>query len=380
MRIFVVSGIFHPEPGGPATYLYRLLPELQARGHDVHVLTFGGGPAGDCGDYPYPLRRVPRRLLPVRMAHYACAAWREMRHADLVFANSLGLPLIGGSRVPRVLKVVGDLAWERAINKGWIPPNEDIDSFQTGRYGWRVRLIQAQRAREVRRVDRIIVPSRYLRDMVIGWGAPPERVQVIPNALAPHAQASPITQADAREALGLGAEPLLLTVARLVRWKGIDHLIGALPHVPDARLLVAGDGPDEARLRGLAAKAHVAERVTFLGRVPRERMALYFRAADYTVLYSGYEGLSHVLLESLLAGTPVIASDKGGNPEIVTHDTNGMLVPYVDHAALVETLRVALSGDTRERLAAHTSEGLERFQWSSLVAQTVALLEDTCTS
>lgn len=377
MRIFVASGIFHPEPGGPASYLYRLLPELQARGHVVRVLTFGDGPAAG---YPYSLRRVPRRALPLRWAQYARAAWDEMRRADGVFLNSLGLPLIGGGGVPRVLKVVGDLAWERAVNKGWIAPTEDVDAFQGGRYPWRVRLLQAQRAREVRRADRVIVPSRYLRDMVIGWGAPPERVHVIYNALPPGAQTVRLTQAEARAALGLGAGPLLLTAARLVSWKGIDPLIRALPAVPKAHLLVAGEGPDEARLRALAAAEEAGGRVTFLGRVPRERLALYFRAADFTVLYSGYEGLSHVLLESLQAGTPLIASDKGGNPEIVAHGVNGLLVPYPDTAALAAALRDALSGETRARLAAQTGAGLERFAWETLVAQTAALLEATCTS
>jgi len=377
MRIFVASGIFHPEPGGPATYLYRLLPEVQARRHTVRVLTFGNGPATG---YPYPLRRIPRRALPLRWADYARAAWREVRRADVVFVNNLGLPLIGGGSIPRVLKVVGDLAWERAVNKGWIAPTEDVDAFQQGRYPWRVRLLQAQRAREVRRADRVIVPSRYLRDMVIGWGAPPERVHVIYNALPPDTESASLSQAEARAALGLGAEPLLLTVARLVPWKGIDHLIRALPAVPEARLLVAGDGPDEGRLRALAGSEGLAVRVTFLGRVPRERLALYFRAADYTVLYSGYEGLSHVALESLGAGTPVIASDKGGNPELVAHGVNGLLVPYPDTRALAETLRVAFSGETRARLAAHTGDGLERFAWEALVAQTVAVLEGVCTS
>lgn len=377
MHIFVASGIFHPEPGGPATYLHRLLPELQARGHTVRVLTFGDGPTAG---YPYPLRRIPRRALPVRWTEYARAAWGEVRRADVLFANSLGLPLAGGGGVPRVLKVVGDLAWERAVNKGWIAPTEDVDAFQSGRYPWRVRLLQAQRAREVRRADRVIVPSRYLRDMVIGWGAPPERVHVIYNALPPDAQTASLTQAEARAALGLGTEPLLLTVARLVPWKGIDHLIRALPAVPEARLLVAGEGPDEARLRALAAAEGVGGRVMFLGRVARERLASFFRAADYTVLYSGYEGLSHVLLESLQAGTPVIASDKGGNPEIVVHGRNGLLVPYVSVDALAETLRGALSGETRAQLAAHSGDGLERFTWATLVAQTVAVLEDVCTS
>jgi glycosyltransferase involved in cell wall biosynthesis len=378
MHIFVTSGIFHPEAGGPATYLYRLLPDIVARGHHVRVLTFGDAPTAG---YGYPLTRIPRRALPVRWLDYARAARPEIARADLIFINSLGLPLVGAGRKPRVLKVVGDLAWERAVNKGWLPPSEDIDVFQRGRYPLRVRMLQAQRAREVQRMDRIIVPSNYLRDMVIGWGAPPERVQVITNALAPDAQASTISPADARTQLGLDADaPLLLTVARLVPWKGIDHLIRAIRAVPDVRLIVAGEGPDETRLRAITEAEEVTGRVTFLGRVARERLGLYFRAADYTVLYSGYEGLPHTLLESLLAGTPVIASDKGGNPEVVRHDENGLLVPYIDQAALTETIRVALGGDTRARLATQTGAGLERFRWASLVDETVGLLESLCTS
>lgn len=377
MRIFVAAGIFHPESGGPATYLYRLLPEFQARGHEVRVLAFGEGPVAD---YSYPLKRIPRRALPLRWLDYARAALAEQRRADCVFINSLGLPLVGRRSVSRVLKVVGDLAWERAVNRGWIAPTDDIDAFQVRRDGWRVELLKMQRAREVLRMDRIIVPSDYLRRMVIGWGAEPERVEVIYNALAPDAHAIALSQAEARAQLGLESGPLLLTVARLVPWKGIDHLIRALRHVPDVRLLVAGDGPDEVRLRALAASEGVAARVQFLGRVPREQMPLYLRAADYTALYSGYEGLSHVLLESLLAGTPVIASDKGGNPEVVRHNVNGLLVSYIDPDALAAVLESAFAGDTRARLATNTAHDLDRFNWDTLVARTIALLERLCTS
>jgi glycosyltransferase involved in cell wall biosynthesis len=232
----------------------------------------------------------------------------------------------------------------------------------------------------VQRADRVIVPSRYLRAVVLGWGARPDRVQVIYNALAPDAQASSLTQAEARATLGLDAGPLLLTAARLVPWKGIEPLIRAIGPLPEVRLLVAGDGPSEASLRALAAAEGVAERVTFLGQVPHERLGLYFRAADYTALYSGYEGLPHVLLESLLAGTPVIASDKGGNPEVVRHGENGLLVPYANVEALTEAIRAALSGDTRARLAARSSEGMDRFGWAAMVEATIRLLEEACTS
>ena len=372
MRLFVATGIFHPEPGGPATYLFRLLPALQARGHDVRLLTFGDAPAEG---YPYPVTRIPRRALPVRFADYARVARPLAEWSDLVFANSLGLPLIGLPRRPRALKVVGDLAWERAINRGWIPPTEDIDAFQVRRYDRRVMLLKRQRAREVRCADAVIVPSEYLRRMVVGWGAPPEWVHVIYNALAPDAAASTRSQDEARAALGLPPGPLLLTVARLTAWKGVDALLRALARVPDVRLLIAGDGPEEARLCALASTLGLGERARFLGRVDRAALADYFRAADYTALYSGYEGLPHVLLESLLSGTPVIASDKGGNPEIVRHDENGLLVPYGDEDALTAALEAAFSGETRARLAAGTGAGLERFGWAAMVERTAALLE-----
>lgn len=381
MRLFVASGIFHPEPGGPATYLRHLLPALSAQGHDIRVLTFGD-PASDPSpdEHPYPVTRIPRRALPLRMAHYARAARPLARWSDVIFLNSLGLPLIGGRGRPRALKVVGDLAWERAVNKGWIPPTDDIDVFQTRRYPVRVEMLKQQRAREVCRVDQIIVPSDYLRRMVIGWGAPPDRVRVIYNAISPGTTAAAVSMDDARRQLQLPDGPLLLAAARLVPWKGIDTLIQVVAARPAIRLVVAGDGPDAPRLHALAARHGAGDRVRFLGRVARDRMPLYFRAADYFVLYSGYEGLPHVVLESLLAGTPVIASDKGGNPEVVRHQHNGLLVPYADPDALSAAVDEAFSGDMRARLAAHTGDGLARFQWETLVTQTTALLEGLCAS
>jgi glycosyltransferase involved in cell wall biosynthesis len=369
MRLFVASGIFHPESGGPATYLYELLPDLQRRGWDVRALSYGNGPVDS---YPYPLRRIPRQTLPLRLARYALAARPLAAWADLIYLHTLGLP-VPRSRAPRVLKIVGDQAWERAIRRGWIPPTEDIDQFQSKRCRGIVAAQQAFRSREVRNTDGIIVPSYYLRQMVEGWGVPPERVHVIYNALPPEEMAD-ITQAEARHQLGLGDAPLLLTVARLTPWKGVDHLITALRSVPEVRLLVAGDGEEAPRLKQMAHEYTLGERVTFLGRVPRKQIALYMKAADYTVLYSGYEGLSHTLLESLRAGTPVIASDKGGNPEVVQHGVNGLLVPYVNVEALAAALAEAFQPGRRAALAAHTASGMERFDFRVMVEQTNQVL------
>lgn len=346
------------------------MPELQRRGWHIRALAYGDSPLRD---YPYPLTRIPRRALPLRLAHYALAARPLLRWADVIYLHTLGLPLLGG-KAPRVVKIVGDQAWERAVRKGWIPPTEDIDAFQTRRYGGRADAGKAARSREVRSMDGVIVPSEYLKRMVIGWGVDESKVRVIYNALPPDLPEINLTQREARARLGLDDAPLLLTAARLMAWKGVDHLIAALKHIPEIRLLVAGDGPELDTLRRQASSAGLAERVGFLGRVGWEQMPLYLRAADYVALYSGYEGLSHTLLESLRVGTPVIASDKGGNPEVVQYGVNGLLVPYVDHDALVETLRGAFAAGKRDQLAANTQIGIERFDFQTMVAQTDAAL------
>jgi glycosyltransferase involved in cell wall biosynthesis len=372
MNLFIPTGIFHPDSGGPATYLYRFLPELQARGHRVRVLTFG---EGDTDGYPYPLTRVSlRQGLIKRRRAYLEHYQREAGNAHLIYINNLGLPR-STAAAPQVIKVVGDYAWERAVNRGWVAPETDIDQFQTSFQNPLVQYLKWSRAREVRQVARVIVPSEYLRRMVIGWGAPPERVQVIYNALETAHYPQQGAMGTLRRELGLEENrQYLLTAARLTAWKGVDYLIRALPHVPNFHLLIAGDGPQLAILQQLAAGVAPGQ-VTFLGKVPHERMGKTMGAADYFILYSGYEGLSHVLLEALSAGTPLLASDRGGNPEVVRDGWNGLLIKHPDLDALMKVLKTASSPELRAKLAANAGAGLEKFSWSALVDQTVAALE-----
>lgn len=375
-NLFIASGIFHPESGGPATYLHHIAPHLQAAGWDVRLLTYGTPRDDDATHYPYPVTRIERDALPVRTSAYARAAWPLMRWADLVYIHSFMLPLprLPFDRTPRVMKIVGDGAWERAVRKGWVSAHSDIDTFQLTRQrhpmaAWNART----RRREVRSLDAVIVPSNYLKRMAVRWGAPSPRVHVVYNALPPAQQTVAMSQAVARAALSWDDAPTVLAPARLVPWKGIDTFIEALADVPDVRLFVAGDGEQRSAWEALAVSQGVADRVTFLGRVPHERVALMMRAADYVGLYSGYEGLSHVLLESLRVGTPVIASDKGGNPEVITHGHNGLLVRYKSTDALREALREAFADGTRAKLAAHASIG-EPFTYKRMVADTLDVL------
>jgi glycosyltransferase involved in cell wall biosynthesis len=367
-RLMIATGIFHPEAGGPATYLHEILPALQARGWQPDVLTYGDAPVSG---YPYPVERIPRRALPLRLLHYWWQAGARAAAADLIYAHTIDLPVRWGN-TPRIIKIVGDQAWERCIRRGWVPANTGVDEFQHGAFGALVQRQRLSRERQVQAFDGVIVPGEYLKAMVSGWNVPAERIHVIYNALPALPDHLPQGQAQARQMLGWDEQPVVLTAARLEAWKGVDHLIRALDAVPDVRLIVAGDGPELARLQALAAES--GRRVTFTGRLPREQLYLAMQAADYFALYSGYEGLSHTLLEALRMGTPVLASDKGGNPEVVTAGINGLLVPHVNLEALREALREAFSGTRRAELAAGSAHGMERFGFERMVSETDRIL------
>ena len=381
MRIAVTTGTFHPDSGGPPTYLHRLGRELGERGHALRLLTFG---ERSPEVYPYPVTRVSRRLpLAPRLSLYTLHAARVCAWADVVFASDYGLPatlLRLVIRRPVVLKVVGDFAWESAVRRRLIPPSTSIDAFQNAPKGPAGAGLAAIQRFYATRADRVIVPSAYLAGLVRGWGVDPDRVRVIHNAVDVEAFDRSPSPDDARRALGLDG-PVLLTIARLTAWKGVDHairVVAALGASHNLQMVHCGEGPEESRLKALAAELGVADRVQFHGRVPRARVPLYLSAADIFVLYSGYEGLPHVVLEAMAARVPVIVSDRGGNVEVVEHGQTGIVVPWDRPAHLTSAVANVLSDPSlRDALAGRARAAVEsRFGWSRLVEQTTRVFEE----
>ncbi len=380
MRIAVVSGTFHPEPGGPPAFLYRLLPELVRRGHSVEVVTYGEADAPR--DYPYRVTRISRcQPIPLRLLGLARAVFSAGRRAEAFFVSDYGLPVALANlflRRPIILKNVGDFAWEFSTRHGWIPHGQTVDQFQTAPHS-----LRSPRVKLLRRVQRwytgaasvVVAPSHYSARLVVGWGIPAAKIKVIYNALDP-AISLPSLEA-ARAQLALGSGPVLLTVARLAPWKGIDGLIRALPVIrqqfPAARLVIVGDGPERAALQAQAAP--LGQAVQFTGALPPAQVWQHLRAADVFVLFSTYEGLPHTVLEAMQAGTPVVVSDAGGNVEVVTGGETGWVVPSSDERALAAAILEALGNPARAAARAEAaSRSLSRFSWETMVDEYEAVL------
>lgn len=146
-----------------------------------------------------------------------------------------------------------------------------------------------------------------------------------------------------RDQLGLPRDrPVLATVGALIPRKGQAFVIEALAQLPDAILLLAGKGHDEARLRALAARLGVADRVRFMGAVPHGELPILLNAADVFVLPSSSEGLANAWVEALACGTPVVTTPIPGAQELITDPSWGRLAAR-DSAVIADAVREVLA-------------------------------------
>lgn len=372
MKVLMTTGVFPPDIGGPATYVSQIARALAARGHAVTVVTLSE--RMDAHEAPLPVQvvRLARRTFkPWRWIRTVGKLWQLGRQADVLFVNGLAMEAALANfllRKPMVQKVVGDLAWEQAVNRGWV--SDVFEVFQTRRYGFKVALLKALRTWWTRRAGLVIVPSRYLARWVARWGVPEERLAVIYNALEPLERVEP-------SEVPLPTPLKIATVGRLVVWKRIDQVIAAVAACREAGLLIVGDGPERARLEALSHSLGVADRVHFAGPRSREETLRLLAACDGFVLNSTYEGCPHTLLEAMGLGLPVVATAAGGTPEVVQHGLNGWLVEPSDDTALREALARFVPSRAAGRLFPHqASEIMRRFDFPTMVGHTERLLRD----
>jgi glycosyltransferase involved in cell wall biosynthesis len=171
--------------------------------------------------------------------------------------------------------------------------------------------------------------------------ARPDRVQFMPNGLdLEHFRPDPVEREAARVSLGVGGRFVWLAAGRIEEAKDYPNLLRAVAALadrrPDVLLLIAGQGTLEGEVRALAVELGLAERVRFLG--IRPDIASLMNAADAYAMSSRWEGMPLVLQEAAAVGLPVVATDVGGNAEVVCQGESGYLVPAKDPPALAAAM------------------------------------------
>jgi glycosyltransferase involved in cell wall biosynthesis len=222
--------------------------------------------------------------------------------------------------------------------------------------------------------DAVITVCQALKDTLVNLGVPEKKVRVLRNGVDLKAF-HPVDRQSCRARLGLNGTTLL-SVGHLVERKGHHLAIEALAELPGVRLLIAGDGEERGALQSLAGKIKVVDRVTFLGAVPQQELKHYYSAVDALVLASSREGWANVLLEAMACGTPVIATNVWGTPEVVRSREAGVLMEERSARALVQAY-ARLFADYPSHDA--TRRYAEQFGWEDTTRGQLALFSEILT-
>lgn len=294
MIILIATGLYPPESGGPATYSKLLNDRLPALGFKVKVLPFS------------TVRHLPK---VVRHLAYFFACLRQASGVQIIYAQdpvSVGVPAYLAALLMNkkfMVRLGGDYAWEQARQRHGV--HDELDSFQSKRYGVRTEALRSLQRFVVRRARAVVVPSEYMRAIVGKWTDPAKVHRIYSSITLP-----PPVELPADRPNGF----LVLSIARPVPWKGLEGLARAV-------------GRDSSWT------------LKILNNLPYPQAMGWLKAADVFVLNSTYEGLSHLLVEAMSLGTPVIATRVGGNPELITDDETGLLVPAKDDDALYAAIK-----------------------------------------
>ena len=301
--------------GGSERHLLTLLSALAAKGVDVRFVGIdipGAGPFyEELEQAKVPFTRLPG---PWRLASAVRRERPSLVHTHLVHADVYGA-LVPGMRI--------------------VSTKHNPDPFRTG--PWRF----AERAL-ARRAARIIAISEAVRRFSIeDVGLPAGKIEVVHYGL----DKLPVAWAENPPLAIVEGAPLLLCVARLAPQKGVDVAVRALSTIPDAILLVLGEGPERERLETLARELGVAKRLLMPGRVGD--IAALYRRCDVVVHPARWEGFGLAMLEAMLAAKPVVAARAASAPELVVDDVTGALVPPDDPVALAAAVRRLLADPSR---------------------------------
>ena len=384
MRICLVNALFHPFSGGVEKHMYELSRELVRQGVDVTVVTarIRGTPAYEeidgvrvhripCleirapGLYPPPLIVAPGFVRHLKKLD-------DQYHFDIIHLQNRFFPDFDTAALycrwkkkPFMMTIhnarpvgialpvtVGGLAYDWLIGR------------------WPFAL-----------ADRIIAVSEWVRGDIAKYRIDPGKIVPVHNGIDVR-EFRPSEARELRAKYGIGDDPMLLFVGRMITQKGLPYLIDAMPLVlkehPRTKLFLVGRGNALKGLKSKVAAMGLEKSVIFSGYLSEEQLKEAYGTCDLFVLPSVWEVLPIAVLEAMSAAKPVVCTDAGGDREMVRDGVNGYVVPMRDSRALAEKVNLVLSdADMRGRMGAASRRiAEEEFDWKLIAAQTKLVYEE----
>ena len=370
MKILLVSGVYPPQIGGPSAQTEQIAKALIARGIKVKVVTYGDRRLSKLvGGIPVTfIDGSPRLGLIDKIFRngqvFFDLIWiiKDFQPTVLHMQTvSFNLSIIAGiaaklNRTPALIKFSSDLVWDR-INRDKLVGNsvsnivnpiqklsiwmlELIQKFLLSNYDcvWATTLVYKERL-----IDKFFVRDR--------------KILLLPNFIDLQRFETVAAKRNSRDSKqksensSYSKNIVLLTVSRLIPWKGIEVCLEAISHLGDlpVSLRIVGNGAPnyESSLRELAQRLEISERVEFMGAVPPSKIAEEYQKADLFVLASYFEAFGIVLVEAMAAGIPIVATNAGGIPMVVEDGVSAKLVPAGDALSLANAIRSLVTSEEK---------------------------------
>ena len=377
MKICMLSIDFLPGIGGIAAHVYELSKALVKEGNDVFVLTgkknFNDEKYEDIDGVKIYRTYFPRLRL-IWIPVYALPTWLELgslinnKGIDIIHYHNILPDALIAKFKPKVPKV------QTEHSSGF------LKAIETGEHKRVYRWLLSD-------ADHIIGPSQELVDNFIDLGINPTKTSYIPNGVDTEKFTPRVKGREIREKYKIKPdEKVILCPRRLELKNGVWYLIKAITHIiqknSNARCLIVGDGLEMAKLKLEATRLAVAERVLFAGRVPNSEMPKYYAASDIAVLPSLKEATSIAGLEAMATGKPLVGTNIGGIPQIITDGETGILVPPRNPEELAYAIVSLLNDDgkrTRMGLKARNRAETE-FSWQIIARKTQNIYDEAAKS
>lgn len=377
MKICLVNAFFHPYKGGTEKHMYELGKRV-ARKEDIFVYTsrLEGTKAHEvfegmkiyrteAGLYKMPLIYPPPLALARNVKKEIAALDNEFGF-DIFHLHGRWYPDFGYiGKYAKGKKKLFMMTLHNARPVGISHAITVLGTLFDMVYG--KNLLKA--------ADRIIAVSRFVKEDIAKYGIDKEKIEVIHNGVDTNFFKP--SKKTFKEKYADKFDTLFVYLGRLIRQKGVPYLIYAMAEVvkeyPKTGLLIVGKGEEKSRLEGMVRKLALEKNVIFPGFIPEEQLPNVYSSADAYILPSLWEVLPISLLEALACGVPLLASDAGGNPEVVEKDVNGFIVPKGDSAALAQKMKVLASDQNMRKKMGRESRRIatEKFDWELIAGKTL---------
>jgi phosphatidylinositol alpha-1,6-mannosyltransferase len=370
-KLLIVTNDFPPRQGGIQSFVYELARRLPADQVAVYCSDHAGSAAFDA-EQGFPVLRHPAGLLaPTPAARRRIVdAVTEFRSSSVWYGAAAPLGLLAGS-----LTSVG--------------VRRQVATTHGHEVGWAMLPGARQALRRIGNgVDVVTFLGEYTRRRLAGAFGPHATMRQLTPGVDVDTFSPKVSGLEVRRRHGLGDRPVVVCVSRLVPRKGQDALIRALPgireRVPDAALLIVGEGPDADRLRRLARDHAVTDQVVFTGGVDYAELPAHFAAGNVFAMPCrtrrfgmDIEGLGIVFLEASATGLPVIAGDSGGAPDAVQNGVTGVVIDGRVTEHLVAAVSELLNDAQLSAAMGIAGRGWveQSWQWHSIAERLAEMLE-----